>query len=193
MAGTVCGGLDGQGHIGYAAQAGLASFGPDVFTAQHFTAVTAPPGYAAVGGSGAKTLYCPVHVNLGSRERHGASRGTVASVAIGGAAGASGCGTSGGEGGNGGNGSRRPATAATVATVATAPARPRECQRDLAHHCRHPDDARQHAALQRAGGNGGDGGNGGNGFNRFPGGNGGNGAQRAARAARPERRTGQEW
>ena len=27
-AGTVCGGLDGQGHIGYAAQAGLATFGP---------------------------------------------------------------------------------------------------------------------------------------------------------------------
>jgi hypothetical protein len=31
-AGTVCGGLDGAGHIGYAAQPGLASFGPDVFT-----------------------------------------------------------------------------------------------------------------------------------------------------------------
>ncbi len=30
--GTVCGGLDGQGHIGYAAQPGLAPFGPDVFT-----------------------------------------------------------------------------------------------------------------------------------------------------------------
>ena len=27
VTGTVCGGLDGQGHIGYAAQAGLASFG----------------------------------------------------------------------------------------------------------------------------------------------------------------------
>jgi hypothetical protein len=25
-------GLDGQGHIGYAAQPGLAPFGPDVFT-----------------------------------------------------------------------------------------------------------------------------------------------------------------
>jgi hypothetical protein len=32
-AGTVCGGLDGQGHLGYAAQPGLAAFGPDVFTA----------------------------------------------------------------------------------------------------------------------------------------------------------------
>jgi LPXTG-motif cell wall-anchored protein len=29
----VCGGLDGQGHIGYAAQAGLTPFGTDVFTA----------------------------------------------------------------------------------------------------------------------------------------------------------------
>ena len=43
-AGTVCGGLDGQGHIGYAAQAGLAAFGPDVFTAQHYTPVNAPQG-----------------------------------------------------------------------------------------------------------------------------------------------------
>jgi hypothetical protein len=31
-AGTVCGGLDGQGHIGYAAQVGLATFGADVFS-----------------------------------------------------------------------------------------------------------------------------------------------------------------
>ncbi len=33
-AGTVCGGLDGDGHIGYAAQTDLADFGSDVFTAQ---------------------------------------------------------------------------------------------------------------------------------------------------------------
>jgi hypothetical protein len=32
-AGTVCGGLDGAGHLGYAAQVGLTTFGPDVFTA----------------------------------------------------------------------------------------------------------------------------------------------------------------
>jgi hypothetical protein len=32
-AGTVCGGLDGAGHIGYAAQANLNDFGSDVFTA----------------------------------------------------------------------------------------------------------------------------------------------------------------
>jgi hypothetical protein len=32
-AGTVCGGLDGSGHLGYAAQTDLADFGSDVFTA----------------------------------------------------------------------------------------------------------------------------------------------------------------
>jgi hypothetical protein len=31
-AGTVSDGLDGQGHLGFAAQAGLRPFGPDVFT-----------------------------------------------------------------------------------------------------------------------------------------------------------------
>jgi hypothetical protein len=31
--GSVCGGLDGEGHIGYAAQTGLEAFGADVFTA----------------------------------------------------------------------------------------------------------------------------------------------------------------
>ena len=30
--GTVSGGIDGQGHLGFAAQAGLAPFGRDVFT-----------------------------------------------------------------------------------------------------------------------------------------------------------------
>ena len=44
VAGTVCGGLDGQGHIGYAAQAGLGDFGPDVFTAQSFTPAPVPCG-----------------------------------------------------------------------------------------------------------------------------------------------------
>jgi hypothetical protein len=36
VAGSVCGGLDGEGHIGYAAQTGLADFGPDVFNAEPF-------------------------------------------------------------------------------------------------------------------------------------------------------------
>jgi hypothetical protein len=43
VVGSVCGGLDGEGHIGYAAQAGLADFGPDVFTAQAFRPVYQPP------------------------------------------------------------------------------------------------------------------------------------------------------
>ena len=34
-AGSVSGGLDGRGHLGYAAQAGLRPFGPDVFTNAH--------------------------------------------------------------------------------------------------------------------------------------------------------------
>jgi hypothetical protein len=49
-AGNVCGGLDGQGHIGYAAQQGLGDFGPDVFTAEQFTAVKVPPGQAKGNG-----------------------------------------------------------------------------------------------------------------------------------------------
>ncbi|KAB8287510.1 phosphoesterase [Bifidobacterium ramosum] len=50
-AGTVSGGLDGQGHLGFAAQAGLAPFGSDVFTAAatngndgHQTGNNANPG-----------------------------------------------------------------------------------------------------------------------------------------------------
>jgi hypothetical protein len=50
-AGTVCGGLDGQGHIGYAAQAGLASFGPDVFNAEHFAALPGNGGNGVHGVS----------------------------------------------------------------------------------------------------------------------------------------------
>ncbi len=34
-AGSVSGGLDGLGHLGYAAQPGLRPFGPDVFTDPH--------------------------------------------------------------------------------------------------------------------------------------------------------------
>lgn len=43
VAGSVCGGLDRQGHLGYAAQPGLATFGPDVFTAQSYHPVPVPP------------------------------------------------------------------------------------------------------------------------------------------------------
>jgi hypothetical protein len=61
-AGTVSGGLDGLGHIGYAAQPGLRAFGRDVFTnpagygqggqGGHLTALTVPgTGSAGLSGS----------------------------------------------------------------------------------------------------------------------------------------------
>jgi hypothetical protein len=43
VTGTVCGGLDGEGHLGYAAQTGLASFGPDVFTAVSYVPISGFP------------------------------------------------------------------------------------------------------------------------------------------------------
>jgi MYXO-CTERM domain-containing protein len=43
-AGTVCGGLDGDGHIGYAAQLGLAPFGSDVFSAPSGNGFNPNPG-----------------------------------------------------------------------------------------------------------------------------------------------------
>jgi hypothetical protein len=48
-AGSVSGGLDGQGHLGYAAQPGLRPFGPDVFTNAHRY-----PGYPPPPHSGAR-------------------------------------------------------------------------------------------------------------------------------------------
>jgi hypothetical protein len=43
LTGTVCGGLDGQGHIGYAAQVGLTAFGSDVFTSPTGNGFMPPP------------------------------------------------------------------------------------------------------------------------------------------------------
>jgi hypothetical protein len=101
-AGSVCKGLDGQGHIGYAAQSGLATFGPDVFTATHFSQVSVPPGFTAVT-AGPTPLYCPTGTHLGVKARNGlAGIGPFGGEA--GMGGASGCGTSGGRGGNGGIG-----------------------------------------------------------------------------------------
>jgi len=103
-AGTVCGGLDGRGHIGYAAQSGLASFGPDIFTAQTYTPVGLPPGFTPVKGStGAGTLYCPTHVKLGHNGNPG-KPGKGYFAGAGGAGGSGGCGSNGGKGGKGGNG-----------------------------------------------------------------------------------------
>ncbi len=173
-AGSVCGGLDGQGHIGYAAQAGLASFGPDVFTAEHFSAVTVPLGYTAVGGSGAQTLYCPAHVNLGSAS-HGGRPGSGAFAGTAGAAGASGCGTVGGKGGNGGNGFTKAGHGGNGGIGGNGACAPEEFNGTWLTANGTPTTPPNTPPCNGFGGNGGDGGNGGNGFNKFPGGNGGNG------------------
>ena len=148
-AGTVCGGLDGQGHIGYAAQAGLASFGPDVFTAQHFTPVIAPKGFQTVSGTGSTAQYCPVHVNLGlgaqrrqagnrrlrwhpraRRERRAAGRTPARAVTA-------------------ATAPPQPATEGTVATVAMARVRPRNSSSGAwLTATGAPTHAARHAALQ---------------------------------------------
>ena len=42
-AGTLCGGLDNQGHLGYAAQPGLKTFGTDIFNVDSFRPANVPP------------------------------------------------------------------------------------------------------------------------------------------------------
>ncbi len=54
-AGTVAGGLDGQGHLGYAAQPGLRPFGPDVFTNPSGGAGPPGPGHHPLSGSTSAT------------------------------------------------------------------------------------------------------------------------------------------
>ena len=52
VAGTVCGGLDGEGHVGYAAQQGLADFGPECSRpspTRQFIVTSLSPG---AGGTG---------------------------------------------------------------------------------------------------------------------------------------------
>jgi hypothetical protein len=174
-AGSVCGGLDGQGHIGYAAQAGLASFGPDVFTAQHFTALKMPPGFSAVGGSGPTTLYCPDHANLGSA----AKNGKPGSGAFGGSAGSggwSGCGTTGGKGGSGGNGSTSAGHGGNGGNGGNGACPPEEFANGTwLTASGAPTTPPNTPPCNGAGGNGGEGGNGGNGAGQDPGGDGGNG------------------
>ncbi len=175
VAGTVCGGLDGQGHIGYAAQPGLASFGPDVFTAEHFSAITGPQGYAAVSGSGPTALYCPVHASLGQGGRSGRP-GTGFFGGDGGAAGTAGCGTSGGSGGNGGSGSSPAGHGGNGGNGGNGACPPEQWSSGTwLTAAGTPTSPQNTPPCNGAGGNGGDGGNGGNGFGRFPGGNGGNG------------------
>ena len=71
-AGTVSGGLDGLGHIGYAAQPGLRAFGRDVFTNPagygqgHLTALTVP-GTGSSGSSGSsRTSWARISLGVGA-------------------------------------------------------------------------------------------------------------------------------
>ena len=174
-AGTVCGGLDGQGHIGYAAQAGLASFGPDVFSAEHFAPVTVPHGFATVSGSGATALYCPVHVNLGPGAKS-AKPGTGGFGGAPGLAGAPGCGTSGGKGGNGGNGVTAAGHGGNGGNGGNGACPPEEFVNGVwLTAAGAPTTPLDTPPCNGFFGNGGDGGKGGNGRGNHPGGNGGNG------------------
>jgi hypothetical protein len=174
-AGSVCGGLDGQGHLGYAAQAGLGDFGPDVFTAQQYAVVTAPQGYSTVVGSGASALYCPKGVRLGaptpsSKPGSGGFGGEA------GIAGAAGCGDRGGRGGNGGNGRTAAGHGGNGGNGGNGACAPEEWVGGVwltsSGAVTSPYDT---PPCNGAGGNGGAGGAGGNGVGSTPGGNGGNG------------------
>jgi hypothetical protein len=175
-AGTVCGGLDGHGHIGYAAQPGLADFGPDVFTAAHFSDAPVPTGYRTVPSSGTTPLYCPQYHSLGYKGQNGYAGGGHFG-GVGGQAGLPGCGSAaggggnggegltaiahGGDGGNGGNGACQPeqwvgGVWLTASGASTTPYDTPPCN--------------------GAGGKGGNGGRGGKGVGTTPGGNGGDGA-----------------
>jgi Phosphoesterase family len=190
-AGTVCGGLDGQGHIGYAAQAGLGDFGPDVFDAQTFTQAPVPDGYHPVSASGAATLYCPNGANLGGSrlgfrgdQGNGQGKGNDGTA---GTAGAAGCGSTGGAGGQGGRGGQsghgRHETAGGVGgnggnggNGACAPEEWQGVWLTADGSSTTPADT---PPCDGHGGNGGNGGDGGNGNATFAGGNGGNGGDGA--------------
>ena len=174
VAGTVCGGLDGQGHIGYAAQAGLKDFGPDVFTAQSFTPAPVPSGYQAVSGSGSSTLYCPDGANLGHPGRPGrAGKGGFAGS--GGTAGTAGCGSNGGNGGNGGNGTTAAGTGGSGGNGGTGSCAPEQWAGAWLTATGGPTTPSDTPPCDGRGGDGGNGGQGGNGKDALPGGNGGNG------------------
>jgi len=176
VVGSVCDGLDGEGHIGYAAQAGLADFGPDVFTAQSFTPapVSVPPGYQAVSGSGSTTLYCPTGANLGLAGRNGMS-GIGGHGGAPGAGGAAGCGSNGGNGGNGGLGITAGGAGGAGGSGGNAACSPEQWSGTWLTASGSATSPSDTPPCDGEGGYGGNGGNGGNGFGPQPGGNGGNG------------------
>ncbi len=175
VAGTVCGGLDGEGHLGYAAQPGLAAFGPDVFTAQSYTVAATPPGYKAVAGTGSGTLYCPAHTKLGYAGLNGKPGGGGFGGAAG-TGGAAGCGSSGGPGGNGGKGTTAAGSGGSGGAGGNGACPPEEWAPGLwlttTGDQTSPYDT---PPCNGTGGNGGNGGNGGKGVGSTPGGNGGDG------------------
>ena len=176
VAGTVCGGLDGEGHIGYAAQSGLAAFGPDVFTAVSFTPVTFPPGYSPVGGTGSSTLFCPDQARLGRAGING-QHGGGGDGGTGGTGGAPGCGTNGGNGGRGGEGTSFSGSGGNGGNGGNGACMPEEWSSGVwltsTGASTTPNDS---PPCNGTFGNGGNGGNGGDGNHSKPGGNGGNGA-----------------
>ncbi len=174
-AGTVCGGLDGQGHIGYAAQAGLASFGPDVFNAVTYSAVTTPTGYDAVSGTGSSTLYCPSGQKLGRAGTNG-SNGGGHDGGTGGTGGAPGCGTNGGNGGSGGNGTTSSGSGGNGGNGGNGACPPEEWSAGVwLTVTGSPTTPANTPPCNGQFGNGGSGGNGGNGLGTKPGSPGGNG------------------
>jgi hypothetical protein len=177
VAGTVCGGLDDQGHIGYAAQSGLAAFGPDVFTAANFTPVATPPGFSAVKGSGSGpgTLYCPEHIKLGRAGLDG-KPGTGYFGGAGGTGGAPGCGSDGGKGGNGGSGATAAGRGGLGGNGGNGACPPEQWVGGTWLTATGGQTAPYDTPpCTGTGGNGGIGGNGGNGVGSTPGANGGNG------------------
>jgi hypothetical protein len=174
-AGTVCGGLDGSGHIGYAAQPGLADFGPDVFTAQSYTSVTTPPGFKAVAGTGMATLFCPDHVKIGYEGLNG-KPGGGGFGGNGGEGGAAGCGANGGSGGNGGNGTTAAGNGGNGGNGGNAACPPEEWVSGVWYTSTGGETTPYDTPpCNGTGGPGGNGGNGGKGVGSAPGGNGTNG------------------
>jgi hypothetical protein len=178
VAGTVCGGLDGLGHIGYAAQAGLASFGPDVFTAVSFTAVSTPPGYSTVSGSGSSALYCPFGARLGRTGSNGPD-GHGGDGGNGGTGGSSGCGTNGGAGGFGGFGTKPTGAGGAGGNGGNGACPAEEWSNGVwltsDGAATSPTDTPPCNGTWGNGGNGGNGGSGAHGKAGAPGGSGGNG------------------
>jgi hypothetical protein len=176
VAGTVCGGLDGEGHIGYAAQAGLAAFGPDVFSAVAFTPVTIPPGYSPVSGTGSSALFCPEQARLGRAGVNG-QHGGGNNGGTGGTGGAPGCGTNGGNGGRGGVGTSFSGSGGNGGNGGNGACLPEQWSGGVwltsTGASTTPNDS---PPCNGTFGNGGNGGNGGDGSHSKPGGNGGNGS-----------------